>query len=74
MSALYKEFVERTHLFKGLDKQQLEKVLAHSNLHKLKKEQILFSQGDEVCCFYLVLSGMVKLFRLSPDGQEKVIE
>jgi len=74
LSALYKEFVERTHLFKGLDKQQLEKVLAHSNLHKLKKEQILFSQGDEVCCFYLVLSGMVKLFRLSPDGQEKVIE
>ncbi len=74
MTVLYKEFVEKTHLFKGLEVQQVEKVLQHSALHKLKKEQTLFSQGDDVGSFYLVLSGMVKLFRLSPDGQEKVIE
>ncbi len=74
MSTLYKEFVEKTHLFKGLNEQQLDKILQQSTLHKLKKEQGLFSQGDSVGCFYLVLSGMVKLFRLSPDGQEKVIE
>jgi len=74
VSALYKEFVKKTHLFHGLNEQQLDKVLTHSCLHKLKKEQILFNQGDNVNCFYLVLSGMVKLFRVSPDGQEKVIE
>lgn len=74
MAALYKEFVEKTHLFGGLESAQLDKVLTHSSVHKLKKEQALFSQGDEVKSFYLVLSGMMKLFRLSPDGQEKVIE
>lgn len=74
MAALYKEFVEKTHLFGGLESVQLDKVLTHSSVHKLKKEQALFSQGDEVSSFYLVLSGMIKLFRLSPDGQEKVIE
>jgi CRP-like cAMP-binding protein len=74
LAALYKEFVEKTHLFGGLESAQLDKVLTHSSVHKLKKEQALFSQGDEVKSFYLVLSGMIKLFRLSPDGQEKVIE
>jgi len=74
LAALYKEFVEKTHLFGGLEPAQLDKVLNHSSVHKLKKEQALFSQGDEVKSFYLVLSGMIKLFRLSPDGQEKVIE
>jgi len=74
LTAEYKEFVEKTHLFKDLNHQQLDNILAHSSLHKLKKEQVLFSQGDSVGSFYLVLSGMVKLFRVSPDGQEKVIE
>jgi len=74
LTALYKEFVEKTHLFKDLNRQQLDNILVHSSLHKLKKEQVLFSQGDSVGSFYLVLSGMVKLFRLSADGQEKVIE
>lgn len=74
MSVLYKDFVEKVHMFKGLDQQQLDDVLQQSSLQRLKKEQILFSQGDSVGHFYLVLSGIVKLFRLSPDGQEKVIE
>lgn len=74
MTVIYKDFVEKTHLFKGLSAQQLEKVLMQSTCHKLKKEQTLFSQGDEFSSFYIVRSGMVKLFRLSPDGQEKVIE
>jgi len=35
---------------------------------------LLFSQGEDVTYFYLVLSGKMKLFRVSPDGQEKIIE
>ena len=35
---------------------------------------MLFSQGDPADRFFLVLRGQVKLFRLSPDGAEKVIE
>jgi CRP/FNR family transcriptional regulator, dissimilatory nitrate respiration regulator len=74
LSVKYKDFVENTHLFKGLDEQQMEKVLMKSSLQKLKKEQGLFSQDDPFNRFYIVRSGMIKLFRLSPDGQEKVIE
>ncbi|MGQ9659954.1 MAG: Crp/Fnr family transcriptional regulator [Thermochromatium sp.] len=37
-------------------------------------EQLLFSQGDPASRFYLLLSGQMRLFRLSPEGAEKVIE
>lgn len=34
----------------------------------------LFSEQDPATHFYLVLSGSVRLYRLTPDGKEKVIE
>jgi CRP-like cAMP-binding protein len=34
----------------------------------------LFFQGDNATSFYLVLSGRIKLYRVSPEGKEKVVE
>ncbi len=34
----------------------------------------LFFQGDDANSFYLVLSGRIKLYRVSPEGKEKVVE
>jgi CRP-like cAMP-binding protein len=36
--------------------------------------EALFEQGDPARRFYLVLKGQIKLYRLSPEGNEKVIE
>lgn len=36
--------------------------------------EALFQQGDAATRFYLVTAGHIKLFRLAPDGNEKVIE
>lgn len=35
---------------------------------------LLIRQGQPAVNFFLVMSGKVKLFRISPDGQEKVVE
>lgn len=74
ITPLHKDFVKNIHIFSNLSEDQLAGIWEHAHLHKLKKEESLFSQGDGVKNFYLVFSGLVKLFRLSPDGQEKVIE
>jgi len=37
------------------------------------KGDLLFSQGDPCTGFFLVTEGMVKVFRLSPEGREKVL-
>ncbi len=61
-------------LLAGLSQSQLERVSRHATRVVLGAEQLLFSQGDPAERFYLVLTGRIQLFRLSPGGAEKVIE
>jgi CRP/FNR family cyclic AMP-dependent transcriptional regulator len=42
----------------------------HAKLLSLKKDQMLFQEGDAATDFYQVESGSVKMFIVSPDGQE----
>ena len=66
--------LKQSPLFSSLTELQLERVYRHSRIVELKEGQLLFAQGEDVAYFYLVLSGKIKLFRMSPDGQEKIIE
>ena len=61
-------------LLSGLADEQLERVAAHATRVDLDEGQWLFSQGDQARRFFFVLRGQVRLFRLSPEGAEKVIE
>ena len=61
-------------LFARLTADQLARVARLARRVRLNESQSLFEQGDEARRFYLVLNGYVKLFRVSPDGDEKVIE
>ena len=66
--------LKQSHLFTRLTDIQLDRVYRHSQVVKLEEGQLLFAQGEDVTNFYLVLSGKMKLYRVSPDGQEKIIE
>jgi CRP-like cAMP-binding protein len=61
-------------LLSRLSPEQLERVGRHALRVKLDEGQWLFSQGDPAERFYLVRKGQIRLFRLSPEGTEKVIE
>ncbi len=61
-------------LFSHLGAQQLERVAKRARPLSLHDGEALFEQGDAAERFYLLLSGQIKLYRLSPAGNEKVIE
>lgn len=63
-----------TALLSRLSEAQLERVASHAVRHTLEEGQWLFSQGDPAKRFYLLQTGQIRLFRLSPEGAEKVIE
>jgi CRP/FNR family transcriptional regulator, dissimilatory nitrate respiration regulator len=65
--------LKQNPLFSGLDEKGLLRVEGITTLKKIKKGSILFSQGDVAHGFYLVISGKIKIFRLSPQGQEYVM-
>ena len=60
-------------LFEGLPVEQLQ-ALARIMVAKLiKRGQAIFSEGDEAEGFYVIVSGRVKIFKLSPDGKEQIL-
>lgn len=73
MSSVLDE-LKRAALFERLSSDQLD-TLAHNAVNlKVPEGKTLFEQSDKADRFFLVLSGQIKLFRISPDGNEKVIE
>jgi len=61
-------------LFSSLDAEQLAQVLLSAKRIQLKESDILFRQQQQALYFYLLETGDIKLYRLAPDGAEKVIE
>jgi CRP/FNR family transcriptional regulator len=51
----------------------LKRIRAIASLKQIKKKEILFSDGEEARGFYVILSGRVKLFKVSPDGKEQIL-
>ena len=67
------EILRRVPLFAGLDESRLGDLLRDVSVRDHPKGQLLFQQGDTADRFYVVLGGWVKIFRLTPDGDEAVM-
>ncbi len=68
------EELKRIYLFNALDESQLETMLQNSRPVGLEPRQTLFEAGQPAEYFYLLRSGQIKLYSLSAEGDEKVIE
>jgi CRP-like cAMP-binding protein len=61
-------------LFADVSDEHVRKLLAGANDVTLAAGESLFRHGESAERFFLVCAGLIKLFRLSPDGDEKIIE
>jgi len=66
--------LRRAYLFSELDGAQLAEAMREMRLIELDKGERLFEQGDPARRFFVVRRGLIKLYRLSPEGHEKIIE
>ena len=69
-----KDDLQNLHLFAALNEEQRERVCETSVRTTLAAQQNLFFQDEPASQFYLLLSGQVKLYLLSPEGEEKIID
>lgn len=63
-----------TPLFSGLSINELTRITASCRLCHYPQDRKIFQVGDACGGLYIVVSGQVKLYLVSPTGQEKVIE
>lgn len=68
------QWLRQVYLFAPLTDAQFERVMKTSALVRLASKQALFAFRQPAERFYLLKSGQLKLFRLSADGDEKVVE
>ena len=73
ISSLFEKELRRSPLLSSLDDESLKDILNSSELVRKNQGDMLFSQGDKAKYFYIVRTGTVRLYLLSPDGNEKTI-
>jgi len=61
-------------LFSDLSPIELQQIAAGCVLRRLARADMVFRMGEPCNEFHVVVTGQVKLFVLSPAGQEKVVE
>lgn len=66
--------LHHVYLFDSLNESQLETVYSAMREVTLAARETLFEFGRAADRFFLLRSGQVKLFRISADGDEKVME
>lgn len=66
--------IRQNTLLKVLDDSQFRELMAASQHYSLAEGEYLFQQGDPVKQLFITISGYVKLYRLTPNGDEKVVD
>jgi CRP-like cAMP-binding protein len=61
-------------LFTDLRAPELERLAAGCIVRRLGRAEMVFRCGEPCDAFHVTVTGQVKLFVLSPNGQEKIIE
>lgn len=68
------EALTRMPLFAGMERPVIQRLMADAQPTVVERGALLFGAGEPAECFFVVLSGLVKLFALLPDGRESIIE
>ncbi len=67
------EIIKCCPLFSGVTDEDLQHLLGISRTREPKRGELLFSEGEEAEGFFIVGSGKVKVYKLSPEGKERIL-
>lgn len=60
---------ERISLFAGLDAAALQRVDAVAHRHHYQAGATIFGEGESCAGFHVILDGMVRIYRMNPEGR-----
>jgi len=67
------DVIARIPLFGGLNRLQLAQFQDIALEKSFGRGESIFSEGDDGTGFYVILTGTVKIFKVSPDGKEHIL-
>ncbi|BBJ28125.1 Crp/Fnr family transcriptional regulator [Athalassotoga saccharophila] len=66
--------IQKSEYFSNFNAEMIGKLIGISRIVTVKKGETLFFEGEEGKKIYMVLSGKIKIFKLSTSGKEFVIK
>lgn len=66
-------YIESIPIFNGLPQEQKEDLSKIAVERAFSKGQTIFSEGEAGNGFYVVMTGRVKIYKLSPEGKEQIL-
>lgn len=67
-------FLGTTQMFQGLETEQLQALAEIAQPLTYQKGELIFSQGEPGIGFFIVKTGRVKVFQVSPEGKEQIFK
>jgi len=67
-------YLQKVLLFSALTAEQLKQFAIFCSLGEYNKDEHVFHEGDYARAFYSVVRGKLKIYRLSADGVEHILE
>ncbi|HTK85478.1 MAG TPA: Crp/Fnr family transcriptional regulator [Patescibacteria group bacterium] len=67
------DFLKTLTFFSGLLESDMSAFLGTASVRTYKKGDGLFHQGDDANAFYVIISGWIKLFRNTTEGEEALV-
>jgi len=65
-----RKFLSSAFLFTSFTEKEIDLLLASTSLKKVGRGEQIKSEGIDATAFFIVVSGKVKIYKLSPDGKE----
>lgn len=69
----YRQLVKHSPLFGGLTETDLDDLMEVVRIQEHPRGELLFSEGEVAEGFFIVLDGKVKVYKLSPEGKERIL-
>lgn len=67
------KILRQSPLFAGTTDDDIAAILRICKVREYERGEILFDEGDVAQGFYIVAAGRVKVYKLSPEGKERIL-
>jgi CRP/FNR family transcriptional regulator len=68
------DILRKTPLFRSLTDSELEALAARTTKRRFERSEQLFAEGDACAGLFVVASGKIRIFKLSPSGREQILD
>lgn len=65
--------LKKVSFFAELSEKELNEIFSFCRFRKCKDKEVIFFETEPYAGFFAVLSGRVKIFKISPEGREHII-